>query len=509
MKPLFIWMRFSAVLSATLLPGCLGNGRVDAGFIAYWSFADENETPLTCEMLKADRVVLEIVDTRGVSHSYEAPCDILPFATKEWEIAAGIGEVNASLQNRSGAVIAAVDSFSFQFAAGRSANVLPEITFVVPDDQLAVLGPHVDISLQLTAGNGLSVSCDTIGTGFLSFTLRDSSGTLIELGAAPCDTFVDFAADMPTVPAPGNAALEIAFRNPSFVRVDTQTFDVQLALGDVGFGPLMVPVHPHVTEGDAGITWQWTAAAAPLDEAACADADIDYGALYIRDDVTETWWTDPARLTAPCAAFDHADDDAVFGRDVYSGIFLNPFLPQGAYTLFLGLFRNAASDRALGADVLAAFDTAMPDNVDGPDGTLLADTASGTNLLLSNLSEFSLPSGDLRILLGWENGAGFDSCAVSGVSEMGVYLQSAFGPATSLRLSDAYACEDTLLFDRLPKTTEPYTLAVYGLDGEGRMRWYQSCEDLFPEALPNAAQPPGYRCDVSLLTVPSQAEGDI
>ena len=165
----------------------------------------------------------------------------------------------------------------------------------------------------------------------------------------------------------------------------------------------------------------------------------------------------------------------------------------------LGMYRQGTPGSALGAEVLAAFDSAIPDNPSGLSGTLLPSTETETNLLVSDLSESAVPSGDLRVWLEWASGDAFGSCAFSGTAKMGLYLQGAFGPASSLRLSDTYPCDTTVLFEDIPKTTEPYTLAVYGLDESGQMRWYQYCDDLFAETVSDDRQPAGYRCAVSAL----------
>ncbi len=482
---------------------CLGDGRVNAGFSVSWTIEDADGALQSCDMLGADRVSVTALDAEGEGHTYRATCEAGSFETPEWEIATGEGTVSAVLEDEGGLALAEVPGFAVEFAGGRNANALPVLRFVVPAEVTESLGPRVDISLQLDAGNGAPVQCENLGTGFLSFALTDAAGTLFELGASPCDASVFFSTKLSRVPAPGKASLEVAFRTPSFKRIADQTVPLELALGDVVIGPLKLLVQPRAAWGDSGISWQWTYKDAFPDDAACGALGFDYAVLYVRDDASKTWWTDPLRLIAPCAAYDHPGDDAVFGTDAYAGVFATNALPSGDYHLSLAWFRKSGAQEALGADTLAAFDLANPGNDDGPNGTLRVDAQGGVNRLTTDLSKIVEKQGDLTVSLSWENDAeGHTACLQTGVVQMGAYLESAYGPASSLLLSDAYGCQDVLRFPGLPKAAEPYSLAVYGVDGEGRMRWYAYCTDLFPATMGDSSRPTGYPCLVPHLTLP-------
>jgi hypothetical protein len=472
-----------------LILHCTGNGLADAGFVALWRIENEAEEPLSCDALNADHVRFEITDANKVSHIYRAPCENMQWETDDWEIAVGPGTVAVSIRTDGDLVIASADPIGFDFVLGKMSNRLPDTLFVITDEMLDNIRPSITVSTELQDVDGNRVSCESAGISYFSFTLTDSTGRMFELGDAPCDIGVRIRAKLNSFPSKGAAELEIAFRSATFFRVSQTTVKVDMPNGDAVFGPIPLRVTPRTLTGNAGILWTWTLDGKPLDSKTCTDLGIDYAALFVWDDLLEFWWTDPKRLVLPCAAFDHADDDSLFGEDEYSGFYIPNFGGAGEYSLFLGFYRQYKTDpvmNTLSSDDLVAYDDAYPGKQGGLSGILLSndETSLGVNQmnteLDANLSQKGTVIVSLSFELNKETGE-VGSCPQKPISEMGFLLNNAAGPATSLRVSQTFACQDAVSYWDLPIVERPYTLVTYGMNDRGIISWYGVCDGLVPE----------------------------
>jgi hypothetical protein len=470
---------------------CTDDGVVDAGFIASWQIEDEYGEPLDCSVLNAGHVTIEITDSNEVSHVFRAPCSEMRLETDDWEIAVGKGTILVSIRTESDLVIVSAEPVDFNFVSGKIANQLPDFLFIIPDEILGDTGPKIDIEATLQDSSGRAVTCESVGAAFFSFTLTDSSGKMVELGNIPCSNSQNrFHTKLKTNPKAGAAELEIAFRSATFIRVYQTTTHVEIPYGDMELGPIPLIVTPRTLAGNAGIVWKWTMNGEPLNDKTCEDLGIDYAAVFVWDEALQFWWTDPTRLRFPCSAFDHEDDDSLFGEDEYSGFYIPNFAEPGNYRLFLGFYRKYSIDgiamNTLGSDDLVAYDEAYPDNESGPSGTLLhnSELDLGINQLATELSEHvNHDLGVLEISLFFElNETGaVDSCLPAAVSQMGLLVTNEAGPATSSVLSETVECPGMVSYWDLPVVDKPYTLVTYGLNDQNAMSWYAICDGLVPE----------------------------
>ena len=480
--------------------GCADEGRVYAGFSATWVLKSETGQRLTCEDIRAEWVRFDITDADGARHPFDAPCRDYAFETAEWEIAVGTAQVAVTVRGEGNetSVLAAAEPFAVSFVSGAVGNRLPEIVLVSYVDGPEPAAPRWDFSVSLQDESGEPVVCQQIGAAFLSFTAEDSDGRVHFLGSAPCRPTVAFGVQLEEAPSAGPAQLEIAFRDTAFRRFDQIDVVVDVLPGDAVYS-LTLPVAMRTTGGDAGLTWRWTRNGDPLDEQTCAALGIDYGRVYVFDTNVGSWWTESELLTAPCAAFDHPADEAVFGSESYAGIFSSAFLPAGDHRLSLVLFRRSSGEDGADADVAVYFDEAVPGDTTGLSGTLLATPPDRTNLLVSEVGEILTGAGTLSVHLDWESPhtGTVGDCSAAGVAVVGAALQSDFGPAASLSLSEPGPCTNRLLFSGLPRLPDNlYTLIVYGLNDDGAMKWYDRCDALMPESVGADGAPSGYWCIV-------------
>ena len=136
---------------------------------------------------------------------------------------------------------------------------------------------------------------------------------------------------------------------------------------------------PFFIGGDSSLTWEWKIGEDAFTIEDCREWGIDYVTLWVWNDAAQDWWYDPVNYKAPCDAMNHLNDDAVWGDTVYSGLFIEDFLPAGQYEFLLGFYQEV--DAAVGeADVLLFYDSAGPEEGE-KDGVLQADEDldAGTN----------------------------------------------------------------------------------------------------------------------------------
>ncbi len=485
-------LSFAEILCVLLCIGCYQENIANAGFSTLWQIEDAKGIALSCEMLNASHVRISITDAKGYITQYGATCENGNFETEDWDIAAGEGLVVATLEDEEETVIAEVKEFTFVFSSGKSANALPVLVFVVSDSLLQERGSTINLSVHVSDSRNPVNICESSGTAFFSFILTDASGRIYELNDAPCRGTFNLATRLPTIATPGKALLEVVFRNSRFKEIDRRSLDVVISKDNIV--SISVRISPPVKTmgGDVGITWQWTSDGHPLTEEDCNQIGIDYALIYIWDESLQSWWTDPITASAPCSAFDHAYDDALFGNDIYSGIYISRFLPPGRYKLSLGFYRvSGNNDRSFGSDVLVRFDS----NIGGS----FSDFSIGNhNIFVTDLSEPISSRGAVRIFPDWEKDD-MNSAPVCGkdIKKMGVVLESEKGPASSLKLSNPIACSDELYFDNLPKLKHPYRATIYGLDSMGQMLRLGMCENIYPKDLSDADM--SYHCLVSVL----------
>ena len=471
---------------------------MDAGFSAVWNIRTDDGLPLTCERIRAERVVFEIEDAKGAVHRYEAPCTSFSYESPEWEVAVGRGTVTASLYREGDdpAVLATADALEYSFVSGKTANRLPNFSFTVIPEVLSEAAPLWTVTIALNDRAGDTTNCARMGIGFISVTFLDAEGRMYEVGSMPCRASAKMIVRLDEPPAEGLGEMEIAFRAPSYRRVWQWTVGADAPLGDAVFD-LSVPISMYSLGGDASLTWQWRKGEDVLHTADCERLEIDYGRVFIRAlDTMDSWWSAPGAADW-CPAYDRTWDDETFGTDAYSGVYNGAFLPAGDYTLSSVLFRMPEEDDPLGVAVAARFDVAVPGGDSGLDGTLIATGEGETNLLVSDLAENPQPRGELLIKLDWENAENglVGNCETAGVPSMGLLLLSEVGPATTLKLSTTRVCRDEILFSKLPRLEDtPYTLIVYGINMNGNIDWYDRCGALLPELLEEGETPSGYNC---------------
>ncbi|MCP4606676.1 MAG: hypothetical protein GY847_40240 [Proteobacteria bacterium] len=273
------------------------------------------------------------------------------------------------------------------------------------------------------------------------------------------------------------------------------------------------------TGGDSSLTWKWREATAddwdddPLanskvfTEAMCAERGIDHVYLWVWNPESQQWWTDTDVTKFRCDAYDHPDDDDIWGSDEYSGVHLNDFLVEGTYEFFLGFYaeEEVTEEEKDRVDLLLYQDSAGSpgDDLDGEmkaDDDTTDDPNDATNVYLTMFEkEEETVFGVLKIKLQWRQSEGstYDTCADSNVKEMGFLLRSDGWVAAEIPLGDGLECLDWLSFEEVPILEEAYELLVSGISKEDDFLWYHLCTDLTPEPDVTIEEANGYDCEIA------------
>jgi hypothetical protein len=362
-------------------------------------------------------------------------------------------------------------------------------------------GPLFDLTVEweIQDEDEDPVACDAVGARFIAFEITDLAGVFHEVGPTPCAQEGEHTQAMYRPMSSGQADLTVLLLNSAMERIFTAEYylDIEGDDGDLEIDDLEIEVVPIEVGGDASLTWEWRIGDDYFSAEVCQELGIDYVTLWVWDETSAEWWTDPLADEVPCDAFDHPNDDGIWGDLVYSAIHLESFLPAGQYELYLGFYAFGDEETA---DVLLYYDTAGPGAPEF-DGRLVADgdTAQGTNHYVTVFEwEEPDPFGVLAIDLMWlspETGE-LTTCEEAGVVDMGYLLTSDDWVASEVELGSGNGCQDTLLFDGLLITGYPYELLLYGVSDDESYLWYAVCTPMVPETGVSIDEAQGYICDV-------------
>ncbi len=378
------------------------------------------------------------------------------------------------------------------------------------DDDSDTGGNEDEVEIQwswtIVDENAATFTCADVQAAFTRIAITDSAGESHELWWE-CSAASGVSGTGWGI-ATGAANVTIDLVTSDDVPLSTTTFAHEFAPGmidPVWEVEFQVGVYDDPTvNGNATLTWEWRWAegdvedpwedTTPFNATICEQLKIDYVNMWVWNDVWEQWWTDAQVTQVQCEAFDNPADDAIWGNEIYSGIFAKDFLQAGTYKFYLGFYNQVEGQE----DVLLYYDeTGVPGGIDG----VLVETPDDDSNLWATIFDSSLiqPLGVLKINLIWHQTEGgyFDNCDNSNVDTMGFLLRNDGWVAAEVPLDEGTECLDWLTFEEVPILDTSYDLLITATAEEtGKIMWHHTCVGMDPEVDVTPDTATGYTCDV-------------